>query len=103
MGGELDVEEGILKSVVLPDPTAAHEKANEHVLLDERTDATKRILDTNNSSRPPGPVLAITSVRDMQNHDAQMCRQLLLASGPRSLWKLSRESKSSSPSSNGCL
>ena len=76
-GGDFDIETGKLTSIVLPQPTEAHKQANLLTTLEERTDAVKRMFDTCNRLRPKGAVIAIAASRDMNNHDPQMCRQIL--------------------------
>ena len=74
----MDLVMGKVTSMVIPVLTNAHILANQGTTLDERVDHIKCMYDTNNKMRPGGEVLASTAARDMENHDVQMIRQLLL-------------------------
>ena len=78
MGGVVDLETGRITSLVIPVPKKACILENQGTTLEERVDDIKRILDTNNRTCPGGEVLASLSVRDMENHNTQMIRQLVL-------------------------
>ena len=74
LGGEVDSEEGILTSMLLPTQTAAHIQANNETTVDKRSEATKRLLDSNNSSCPDGNILAMAAGQNMEDHNIQMIR-----------------------------
>ena len=77
LNGEVDFEQGILTSNLLPTQTAAHIQANTETTVDERSEATKRLLDSNNSSRPDGNMLAMAAGQNPEDHNMQMDRQFI--------------------------
>ena len=72
IGGVINLETGKIKSVVILVFTAAHLMTNQGATLEERTDNTKHILDTNNASHPVDAVLVMAAAHDMENQDPQM-------------------------------
>ena len=77
MAGDVNFETGEITELILPTPSKAYEDANKLQSLEERGDALKRILDTNNASRPKGAIIAISSDSNMKCHDIHMCNQVL--------------------------
>ena len=69
---------GKITYMVIPVLTNAHILANQGTTPDEHVDDIKRMCGTNNNMHPGGEVLASAAARDMENHDVQLIRQLLL-------------------------
>jgi hypothetical protein len=69
IGGNVDFTGGTVANLVLPKPTAALLKSNKESTVDERAEALKRMLDTNNGARPEKLLSAMASHRNLENHD----------------------------------
>ena len=78
MGGVVDLATSKVTSMVISVLTNAHILANQGTTLEERVDDIKHMCDTNNRARPGGQVMASSAEHDMENHDVQLIRQMLL-------------------------
>jgi len=77
IAGDINILEGTIKELILPTPTTAYTAANKLGSVEERSEAIKRIWDTQNKSRPTANVPALASDRNMECHDPHMCTQFL--------------------------
>ena len=92
LGGDVDFETGTVKSVVIPTLTQAFQDALKESTLEERAEALKRLLDSNNAYRPQ-EMLALANDRDMENHDMLLVKSIVTGRfSPVPLVKLNQKS-----------
>jgi hypothetical protein len=71
---------------LMPEPTAAHILAMDNLLIEEWVNATKLILDSENSHRIKGQVMAMETTHCIEDHQINvMCKLVIGNFMPTSL------------------